>query len=160
MKSVIFCYSRFGNGRMVAEALARELSAELRQVWSRPRSYLMMGLQALFKSCPKIDPIDTNLAGFDLVVLGFPLWMGRPGAPMRTLLRQLDLKDRNIAYWVMTRSRRGDLGNLTPDFEAELRARGARVRGSAGLGSASRAETDEAAFAQRFAQKLMKTFIS
>jgi hypothetical protein len=160
LKAIIFSYSRFGNGTLVAEALARELKAELRHVLARPRGYPAMGLEALLKSTPKIEPIDTRIDGADVVILGFPLRMGQPGAPMRTLLRELDLKDRRIAYWVMNNGNHGELGNLTPDFDRDLKAKGARVIYRSGLGSAHTTETDKAAFAEKFARRLTRALAS
>jgi len=156
LKTVVFCYSRFGHGAIVAEAIGRELKAEVRTVISRPRGYPTMGFQALLKSTPKIEPVDARLDGFDVVVLGFPLWAGQPGAPMRTLLRQLDLKGRTVAYWTMNNGSRGELGNLTPDFDRELRAEGARIIYRSGTSSVHTTETDKAAFAEQFARQLTR----
>ena len=76
---------------------------------------------------------------------------------MRTFLGKLDLKGKNVAYWVMTSGRYGETGNLESAFEKELTRRGARIVARSGLCSERSTETDKAAFARQFAQKLIRT---
>jgi flavodoxin len=84
MNVLIACYSRSGNTRKVAAALAEALRSRGAEVTVeeivdlKRRTGFMgslgAGKDAMFKSPTRIAPTKADLADFDLVIVGTPVW--------------------------------------------------------------------------------------
>ena len=105
MKTLLVCYSRSGitRGHMLwlKEALAAERLITVRA------KYSYNGFFGVFRACREmftgqaaIEPPDRppDMAAYDLVVLGAPVWAGRAAAPMRAFLQQYGQGIRRCAY--------------------------------------------------------------
>ncbi|HXZ09197.1 MAG TPA: flavodoxin [Paraburkholderia sp.] len=84
---VVF-YSRSGTTRKLASAIAESLGADLEEIcdYSDRRSvggYVRSLLDAIGKRCVDIVPGGRDVATYDLVVIGTPVWAGMPCAPVR-----------------------------------------------------------------------------
>ena len=91
MGALVVFYSRSGTARRVAEALARDLGAELEGIVSSPRGGALGFMRCLLDVMRDRDvPATTVLdpADYDHVVVGGPVWAGRPAAPLRAWLRR------------------------------------------------------------------------
>lgn len=93
MKSLVIFYSLDGHTKFVAELLAQELKAdlvELELVKPFPtkgfKKYFWCGKSSVFKEKPELKTIVPNLHGYDLVVIGTPVWAGNCASPINTLL--------------------------------------------------------------------------
>lgn len=93
MKILVAYYSRTGNTEKVAQALAAELGAEAaveRIVEARSRDgfwgFMGAGMDATFQRSTPIDPPRSDLAAYDLVVVGTPIWAFTLTPPVRTFL--------------------------------------------------------------------------
>lgn len=97
---LVVYYSRTGRTRLVAEALADLLGAELGEITEKqdrsgPIGYLAATKDAVLKR-------DTELTGAPsvsektLVVLGMPVWMGRPPPAVRAYLSRVDLRSKTL----------------------------------------------------------------
>lgn len=103
-KILVVYFSRSGNTRQVAEELARSLKADLEAIVDpTPRAgffgYMRSGRQAFFKTivpiaAPKYDP-----AGYDLVVVGTPIWNASLSTPVRSYLRRHRSAIRSAAFF-------------------------------------------------------------
>ncbi len=114
-KVLVVSYSRGGTTRIVADEIATALSADTHDiVEARKRSgltqYLLAGLESLAKGLPAIRN-DCKLGGYDLVVLGTPVWAGSMASPMRSFLFANHDKIRNVACFC-TMGGRGAAGTL------------------------------------------------
>lgn len=104
-KVLVVFYSRTGTVARVAEALARELGADLDQIEDAcPRvgvgGYLRSAVEAIAKGVPSIrSRVDPS--GYDLVVLGSPVWVGTMAAPMRSYLFGQRGALRNVALFAV-----------------------------------------------------------
>ncbi len=86
-------YSRTGHTRRVAEEIARLLGARLLSI-DEPRSrrgpggYLRSAWEAMRGHEADIGAPATDPSGYDLVVLGTPVWAGHASSPVRTWARR------------------------------------------------------------------------
>jgi flavodoxin len=99
VKILVVYYSRTGRTKQVAEAVAAGLEADLvpiEDVDDRTGAlgYFWSGRDALFGRRGSIHPTETDPAGYDLVIVGTPVWSGRLSTPVRTYIadHRTDLK--------------------------------------------------------------------
>lgn len=91
MRVLVAFYSRTGNTRRVAEAIAERLKAdmeEIRDVGSRSGvpGFFRSGYEALAGKLPEIQQVYRRPDEYDLVLIGSPVWVGRPSSPIRSYL--------------------------------------------------------------------------
>jgi flavodoxin len=104
MKALVVFYSRTGNTGKVAQALARELGAAAAGI-SEPGSragifgYLGAGRDATLKRLTPIEPLAFDPAGYDLIVLGTPVWAFTMASPVRTFLTENAAKLKAVAFF-------------------------------------------------------------
>jgi flavodoxin len=104
MKTLVACYSRTGNTRGVARAVAAALGAELREITEpKDRSgfwgYLLAGRDAALKRATPIQPFAADPAAYDLVIVGTPVWAFTMASPVRTFLAQFAGKFKAAAFF-------------------------------------------------------------
>ncbi|MCF2872455.1 hypothetical protein L0664_15375 [Octadecabacter sp. G9-8] len=93
MKSLILFYSRTGTTMNVANALGAALSADIKEI-KCPRyqggwfAYLRAGYDSVKGRLPPIDVPDLSIEGYDLVIIGAPIWTSYPALPLRSFLAQ------------------------------------------------------------------------
>ncbi|MBR3269847.1 NAD(P)H-dependent oxidoreductase [Candidatus Saccharibacteria bacterium] len=104
MKNLFIYYSLTGSGDKVAEELKKQ-GYEIRKVKSKvkyPKSLfpLMMkgGHRALTNKKDDLEDFDTNLKGYDKIVIGSPVWDDRLAPATNALLDKLDLKGKNVSF--------------------------------------------------------------
>jgi flavodoxin len=104
MKSLVIYYTRDGNTRFVAETIAAEIGADLEEVVDlKKRSgilgYLSGGRAAMQGKETKISPTIKSPAGYELIVVGSPIWAGKPAPALTTYLRKNDLSGKKVAVF-------------------------------------------------------------
>lgn len=104
MKKLFIYYSLTGNGDVVADCL-KEKGFEIRKVEMKrhmPKSFFFCimtgGFLAWSGAKSKLKEYDRNIEGYDEIVLGGPIWNGRFSSPANRLLKELDLKDKNVKF--------------------------------------------------------------
>jgi hypothetical protein len=105
-KTAVLFYSRTGNTRMIAEAIAAAIGAALIELHLL-RSELDAGfvglpqavLWALLGSPPIVDPPEVVEEEYDLLFVGTPVWFGRPAAPLRRFLAEGRVQAKRIAVF-------------------------------------------------------------
>jgi flavodoxin len=90
-KVLVVYYSRTGATRRLAEALAKALRADIESIVdSTNRSGILGYLRSLAESLQKrgapIEPMNTNPASYDLVVIETPVWAWSVSSPVRSYL--------------------------------------------------------------------------
>jgi flavodoxin len=83
MRTVVIYHSDTGHTSDVAEYIARKTGADLIQVHSRfPYNHLsrmIVGVRrALSGTEDPVDPTPIDVAGYDCIVIGSPVWSGHP----------------------------------------------------------------------------------
>lgn len=102
---LIAYYSRTGHTRKVATALAGTLGADFEEIReNRERAgiwnYLRSGYDALTGRLPELQPGTHDPSQYDLVLLGTPVWAGRPSTPMQAYVAANRGKFRQAAFFV------------------------------------------------------------
>ena len=143
---LVTCFSRSGSTEMVARQLAERLGADLDLIRA-PDAYAgVIGFahgvwQTIFQRTP---PVETarDPAAYALVIVGTPVWGGRPSAPVRGYLRAYGRQIRAMAAYCLSGSGQpypgvfedmAHLAGVTPRAtlslaEKDVRSDGADVR--------------------------------
>ncbi|HVJ55865.1 MAG TPA: hypothetical protein VM689_25615 [Aliidongia sp.] len=104
MNALILYYSRSGTTRAVAEALAEELGADIEEIgcgrypigfWGSMKA----GYDSWRGKLPLLEPLRHELARYDMIVIGGPIWMSHPATPVQALLRREEPHIHHTAFF-------------------------------------------------------------
>lgn len=104
MKTLVIYYSRTGNTKQVAEVIGADLEADIVRIEdvadrTGALGYLRSGLDALLGRSGSIRPTETDPAGYDLVIIGSPVWSGRLATPVRTYIADNNTALKYVAFF-------------------------------------------------------------
>ncbi len=104
MKTLIVYYSRTGTTRKVAELLREKLQGDVEELIDhKDRSgavgWMMAGKDAMKKVKASIGDLKSDAAGYDLVVVGTPVWAGTMAAAVRTFMESYRGKLPKVAFF-------------------------------------------------------------
>ncbi|MCR4681801.1 MAG: hypothetical protein K5647_00570 [Clostridiales bacterium] len=104
MKKLFIYYSLSGNGDLVAKRLS-ELGYDLRKVETAkkmPESFFLRilagGFAAGIGKKEKLKGYDPDVAGYDEIAIGSPVWNGRISSPVNTVLAKTNLSGRKLSF--------------------------------------------------------------
>ena len=102
-KVLVLYYSQTNNTRTVAEAIAGKLGADTEEIVAlNPYDG---DFQATIGRCmqereagiiPEIEPVKADLASYDIIFLGYPIWFGTFAPPMGAFIKSADLAGKKI----------------------------------------------------------------
>ena len=102
-KVLVLYYSQTSNTKAVADEIAARLGADTEEIVAvNPYDG---DFQATIGRClqereagilPEINPLAANLADYDVICLGYPVWFGTFAPPVITLLGQVDLAGKKV----------------------------------------------------------------
>lgn len=102
-KVLVLYYSQTSNTKTVAQELANKLGADMEEIV--PVKPYDGDFQATITRCqqereqgitPEIKPLTVDLANYDVIFLGYPVWFGTFAPPMGAFLSQADLSGKKI----------------------------------------------------------------
>ena len=102
-KVLVLYYSQTSNTKTVAQEIANKLGADIEEIV--PVQAYDGDFQATITRCneerekgiiPEIKPIKANLADYDTIFIGYPVWFGTYAPPMAAFLNQADLSGKKI----------------------------------------------------------------
>jgi flavodoxin len=104
LKSLIIYYTRSGNSRFVAEAVAAQLGGDIEEVVDlKKRSgalgWLSGGKDAKQGKTTEIAPTKKAPADYDLIVVGTPIWAGKPAPAINTYLKKNGVSGKKVAVF-------------------------------------------------------------
>ncbi len=103
-KVLVLYYSQTSNTKTVAQEIANRLNADIEEI-ALVEPY-DTAFQATIDRCkadrekgilPEIKPLKLNVADYDTIFLGYPIWFGTYAPPIASLLDKVDLSGK----WVM-----------------------------------------------------------
>ena len=104
MKTVIVYYSLEGNTDYAAKRIAAGIGADLLRLVPEKdypssgfRKFFRGGKSAVMAETPKLLPYAFDAAAYDRVIFGFPVWASNVTPPIRTFIKENDLKGKCIA---------------------------------------------------------------
>jgi len=103
MKTLVVYYSLTGKTRLVAEAIAKTLNAEIREIEEMRKRSIPLGFisgvfAAMRGKSSEIKAMDLKL-GCDLIFLGTPVW-GGPTPAINAFISKADFKDKKMVIFV------------------------------------------------------------
>ena len=102
-KMLVLYYSQTGNTKAVAEEIANKLGADIEEI-TMVDPY-DPDFQATIDRCkkdqeqgilPEILPVKADIANYDVIFLGFPVWFGTYAPPVTTFLNSADFNGKKI----------------------------------------------------------------
>lgn len=106
MKKVVVYYSRYGNSRLAARLIAKQLEATIHRIEVKKRKGVMQStFSALFGRRPKIKHIPLQPEEWDLMVIVTPVWMRKPATPLKTFLSETRMAEKDVgAFFSYTKT--------------------------------------------------------
>lgn len=102
-KVLVIYYSQTSNTKGVAQEIATKLGADIEEIVPVElydgdfQATIERGKKELDEgSFPEIQPLKANVADYDVVFLGYPIWFGTYAPPIATFLNQVDLKGKKL----------------------------------------------------------------
>ena len=102
-KMLVLYYSQTGNTKAVADEIAQKLGADIEEIVAvNPYDG---DFQATIERClqereqgitPDIQPVKADLASYDVIFIGYPVWFGTFAPPVITFLNNVDLSGKKI----------------------------------------------------------------
>ncbi len=106
-KTLILYYSLTGNTKAGCEALQRELGADIMEIKDlRKRSgkwgFFKTAIASLVGKHTKIEPEKVDLAGYQNIILGSPIWTGKLSMAIRTVIDRNRLNGKKVIIYTTT----------------------------------------------------------
>ena len=102
-KMLVLYYSQTGNTKAVATEIATRLDIDIEEIIPvEPyendfKATIERGKKELDEGVfPEIQPLTANVADYDVIFIGYPIWFGTYAPPIMTFLNQVDLSDKKI----------------------------------------------------------------
>ena len=102
-KYLVLYYSQAGSTQKVAEEFQKALNADIELVelaGEYPTDYnetiAKVSAERAEGTLPEVKAIQSNLDEYDVIFLGYPIWFGTIATPMQSLLKNIDLKGKNV----------------------------------------------------------------
>jgi len=106
MKALVVYYSFEGATKLIGEAIAEELSADVlelklvKEVKSKEyMKYYLGQKQVLMKTTPLLKEYDITIDDYEVIIIGSPIWSGTYSPAIRTFLSQEKFKDKIIGIF-------------------------------------------------------------
>jgi len=124
-KVLVLYYSLTSNTKTVAQEIATGLNADIEEI-ALVEPY-DTAFQATIDRCkadrekgilPEIKPLKSNVADYDWIFIGYPIWFGTYAPPIASLLEKVDLSDKWVVPFCTFGS--GGLESSTKDLADKL----------------------------------------
>jgi len=105
MKALVVYYSRKGHTAQIAEQIAKELGAETDVIIDKkkrggPFGFLGSGKDSMNDVPADIEEPKRDPAGYELVVVGTPIWAGQACTPARAYIRKFSGRFPEVAFFI------------------------------------------------------------
>ena len=153
MKVLVVHYSRTGNTEKVAAELARALGADTETIIDRknrkgPIGWLGAGKDASRKIPANIDEPKHDPSGYELVVIGTPVWAWTVSAPVLAYLNKFTGKFPEVAFFITFD------GNMEKTFDDMTAAAGRQPKATLAVHARHIKSGEHAGQVMEFVEKL------
>ncbi len=102
-KMLVLYYSQTSNTKAIAQEIATRLKIDIEEI-TLVEPY-DTAFQATIDRCkadrekgvtPEITPLKSDIADYDIIFLGYPIWFGTYAPPIATLLDKIDLSGKKV----------------------------------------------------------------
>ena len=106
MKTLIVYYSLQGNTDYAAQRIAGNIGADTLRLYSKKAykdkgfaKFLSGGPSAIREETPELEDCEVDLAEYDRVIFGFPVWASNIAPPLRTFIAEhkTELQEKELA---------------------------------------------------------------
>ena len=124
-KVLVLYYSQTSNTKTVAQEIATKLGADIEEIV--PVKPYDGDFQATIERCnkeresgqtPALKALQSNIADYDTIYLGYPVWFGTYAMPIATLVKEQDFEGKTIIPFCTFGS--GGLNTSTANLEKAL----------------------------------------
>ncbi len=146
MRTLCIYHSETGNTHSVMETLSTATGADLIRVrdlagYGKVTMYILGAPRAHKGACATIDPDVIDSSGYDLVILGSPVWASRPTPAANAMIQALEnCSGKKVVLVCTSRSTPGETLTL---METHAKERGMEVVGSFHVGFSVRGVRNE-----------------
>ncbi len=102
-KTLVLYYSQTGTTQALAEELQKQLGADIERIEAVvpydgdfQATIERSGKERESGELPEIKPLQVNLADYDTIFIGYPIWFGTYALPIATLLTEHDFAGKTI----------------------------------------------------------------
>lgn len=104
MKTLVVYYSLSGKTKIIANALATSLTADIEEIQDQKNRnglwrQILAGFAAAMKKSTTIAPTKFNPADYDLIIIGTPIWAASPACSVRAWLLQNAAALKRVAFF-------------------------------------------------------------
>jgi len=157
VRTLVVYYSLTGKTDVVAQALAKELGADVRRVEDVEKPsvtwwFIVTGAISAIRGVEsEIKPIDTGFQGYDQVFVGSPVWGGSPSTPINAFIAKADFTGKEvIAFMTMGGD---DASGALKKMGERIEKKGGKIVGSFAFSSKNATNEELAAKAREIAQR-------
>ena len=102
-KVLVLYYSQTGTTQTLAEELQKQLDADIERIEAVvpydgdfQATIERSGEEMKSGEVPEINPIQANLADYDVIFIGYPIWFGTYAMPIATLVKDNDFAGKTL----------------------------------------------------------------
>jgi len=104
MKTLIVYYSKTGNTQIIAKELAQNLNADLEElIETNPKDgvvwMVMASKDAILRNGVAINDLKHQVADYDLVIVGTPVWAWSMASPVRGFIEKYKQNLKKVAFF-------------------------------------------------------------
>lgn len=157
MKMLVVYYSLTGKTDAVAQALAKELGADVRRVEDiqTPSGnwwFMITGSIAAIRGAEsEIKSIDTGFHAYERVFVGSPVWAGNPSTPINAFIAKADFTGKEVVPFMTMGG--DDASGALAKLSERIGKRGGKIVGSFALSSKNATNEELAARAREMAKR-------
>ena len=157
MKTLVVYYSLTGKTDVVAQALAKELGADVRRVEDVKKPsvnwwFIMTGAFSAIRGAEsEIKPIDTDFRGYDRVFVGSPVWGGSPSTPINAFIAKADFTGKEVISFMTMGGE--DASGALKKLSERIEKKGGKIVGSFAFSSKNATNEELDAKTREMAQR-------
>ena len=157
MKTLVVYYSLTGKTDVVAQALAKELGADVRRVEDVEKPsvtwwFIITGAISAIRGVEsEINPVDTDFRGYDRIFVGSPVWGGSPSTPINSFIAKADFTGKEVIPFMTMGG--NDASGALKKMSERIERKGGKIVGSLAFSSKNATNEELAAKARETAQR-------